>query len=174
MLKSEADASTKLKFVPPKEEAGKLPRYGSYVVSNGLKVHGRLADAKNSWRNRGWAWKETGELEERYGKIVPGRAYVTLHAFILENVDGEWFTLYEIAPGLKEAQLPWMKEYYRDSKYSWDRWSLVDNTFEEGYYKKLREEQPDRFIFTHKATPMTTDEYVAWRLSVEHERLGIK
>lgn len=163
-----------LKFVPPKEEAGKLPRYGSYVVSNGLKVHHRLVDAKNSWRNRGWTWRETGELVERYGSMRPEREYVTLHAFILENVEGEWFTLYEIDAGLKESELPWMKEYYRDTKYSWDRWRLTNDSFtKEGYYKNLRETEPDRFVFQHKATQMTTDEYVSWRIAVEHERLGI-
>lgn len=164
-----------LKFIPPVEEAQGYPRYGSYVVGSGLKLHGRLGDAKNSWRNRGWHYVETGNLTERYdGKMVPERAHRTKHAFILENVKGEWFTLYEIAPGLTEKELPWMKEYYRDSKYSWDRWTLVSDTFtKDGYYKKLREQEPERFVFTHRAAPMTTDEYVSWRIAVELERRGL-
>lgn len=156
-----------LKFVPPKEEAGKLPRYGSYVVSNGLKVHGRLGDAKNSWRNRGWHYVETGELVERYGKMRPERAYVTLHAFILENVEGEWFTLYEIAPGLKEEELPWMKEYM-SGPYG-HTVLYTDYAKNSEYYQQKIADGTYRVF--KKATPMTTDEYVTWRVAVEHERL---
>lgn len=145
-----------LRFTPPKEEAKNLPRYASYVVASGLKVHGRIVDAKNSWRNRGWSWQETGELIERYGSMRPERKHLTKHGFILENVEGLWFTLYEIKPGLTEEELPWYKDVWVHNDWGWTH--LEEPSYGTDKYTKKR-----------KSFPMTRDEYVAWRLAVQKE-----
>lgn len=138
-----------LKFTPPKEDAATY-RYASYVVGTGLKVHGSIGAAKNSWRNRGWDRR------------------TTRHGFILENVNGEWFTLYEIKPGLTEEELPWMKEYYKDD---WGMSPYTEYHQKNTYYQKKLESGLARIV--KKATPMSVDEYVDWRLAVEREIRGI-
>lgn len=157
-----------LAFVPPKEETKSLPRYASYVVGSGMKVHGRLVDAKNSWRNRGWHYVQTGELVETFGRMRPETKHVTKHAFILENVNGSWFVLYEIKPGLTEEELPWMKEYLYDG-WSWRPYS--DYMRENKYYQEKLADGSYRI--KKRPTSMSTDEYVAWRIQVELESRGI-
>lgn len=158
-----------LVFTPPKEEA-KQYRYASYVVGSGLKVHNGIGPAKNSLRNRGWNYVATEEVAGTYHDGSPRykRKYVTAHGFILENVDGTWYVLYEIKPGLTEEELPWMKEYlvgtWQNSLYS--EYHKTNKYYQDkiadGSYKVVK-----------KATPMSTDEYVEWRLAVERERLGV-
>lgn len=143
-----------LKFIPPKEDAVNLPRYASYVVGAGMKTHVRLSDAKNSWRNRGWTHKD--------------RKYVTRHAFILENVEGEWFVLYEIPEGITETELPWYKEFYKDQ---WGYSPYDDYHQKNSYYQRKLESGDARIV--KRPTTMSTDEYVQWRLAVEKERLGL-
>lgn len=161
-----------LKFVPPKEEAQTLPRYASYVVGYGMKLHSRVCDAKNSFNNRGWTYIDTGEAEEVYGRTRPVRFRGTRHSFILENVEGEWFVLYEIAPGLKKDELPWVKEFYRNYSYG-TKYDLPydDHAKESDYYQQRLKDGSATLI--KKAVPMSTDEYVQWRLAVERYRLGI-
>lgn len=160
-----------LRFTPPPEDAKSLPKYGSYVVGSGLKVHRRLGDAKNSFGNRGWhrvpnpEWKE-GDSYYKKSKVV------TQHSFILENVDGIWYTLYEIAPGLTRDELPWYKEYFRDTTYSWDKGTPVELYSE--YNKNIQAKDPGRYVFFKKHVPMSTEEYVAWRLRVQLEVLGVQ
>lgn len=162
----ETQEQKSLLFVPPKEDAKNLPRYGSYVVGSGLKVHGRLVDAKNSWRNRGWTsivnpdWKESDGWQDR-------RKKVTLHAFILENVNGRWYTLYEIPAGIEETDLPWYKEYlrgpYGDVLYTeyYKTSEYYQNQIASGYRSIVK-----------KVTPMSRDEYVEWRLAIQREELS--
>lgn len=153
-------------FVPPKEDAKGLPRYASYVVGAGMKTHGRLVDAKNSWRNRGWQYSggdpDGTTYQTRRGK------YVTKSAFILENVDGRWYVLYEIRPGLTEEELPWYKEYMVGS---WNDQLYTDYIKTDDFYQKRI--ASGEYKIVKKPTPMTRDEYVEWRLAVERERLGI-
>lgn len=157
-----------LKFVPPKEDAKNLPRYGSYVVGNGLKVHGRLVDAKNSWRNRGWTrgpnpdWKEGDYWGSKYKSV-------TREAFILENVDGIWYTLYHINQGLTETELPWYKQFIVGQ---WTNHEYSDYYKTNDYYQKRLEAGEYKLIM--KPVPMTRDEYVDWRLAVQKEQLAEK
>lgn len=160
-----------LKFNPPKEEAKNLPRYASYVVGNGMKIHRRVCDAKNSFNNRGWTWEYMGKTEETYGRVRPIRKRVTLHSFILQNVEGDWFVLYEIKPGLTREELPWYKDYFEDHKYGYDSSIYTDSMRESEYYKNRLAEGTAKIV--RKAFPMTTDEYVSWRIAVERERLGV-
>jgi hypothetical protein len=160
-----------LRFIPPKEDAKGLPRYASYVVGSGLKVHGRIVDAKNSWRNRGWHYVETGELVERFGFMRPERKYVTKHGFILENVDGFYYTLYEIQPGLAEEELPWYKTFIRDTAYTWDKGQPLEEFNKYSYRVKHREENPTRYVEFRKPVPMSRDEYAAWRLAIQMEQI---
>lgn len=145
-----------LLFVPPKQEEKTLPRFGSYVVGSGLKVHSRLVDAKNSFNYRGWTYSD--------------RKRVTKHSYILENVDGRWYTLYEIAPGLTFDELPWVKTFIRDTNYRWDSGQLLDDFNKMEYYVNLRKENPNRFVEYKKKVPMSRDEYVAWRLAIQKEQ----
>lgn len=148
MLKSN-EASIKLKFIPPKEEAQSFPRYASY--GNGeLKTHRTLSGARNSLNNRiapyGYSYKPEATWKQ---------------GFILENVDGEWYTLYHVKEGSKFADLPWVHTRWVHKQYNWKS------------YTQPAESQADRYSIEHYSRPMTTDEYVAWRLAVEHERLGL-
>jgi hypothetical protein len=149
-----------LKFVPPKEEAKGLPRHASYVVGSGMKVHGTVAAAKNSFNARGFEYVENPDWKEG-DSYYNRRHYVTKQAFILENIDGEWYVLHDIKPGLKSDELPWYKDVWIHNTYSW-RNTMVKPTYQEEDYKKIRQ-----------SFPMTRDEYVNWRLAVERERLGI-
>lgn len=159
-----------LRFTPPQEEAKSLPRYASYVVGSGLKVHRRIVDAKNSWRHRAFAYQETGELVKNYAGILrPERKHLTKHSFILENVEGLWFTLYEIAPGLTNDELPWVKTFVKDTRYDWGSDTLLEDFNKSDYYVNLRKENPDRFTEYKKPMPMSLDEYVTWRLAVQAE-----
>lgn len=157
---------TSLKFVPPPEEAKTPQRYASYVVGEGMKLHGSVGHAKLSFSNRGWTWAggdpNAATWGERRGKRV------TKHGFILENIDGSWWNLYEIKPGLSEAELPWVKKYYRDTKYSWSGSYRVDQA-SESQLKSIAE-NPDRFRFEYRTTPMTREEYVQFRLAVQLEQ----
>lgn len=158
-----------LKFTPPPEDAKGLPKYASYVVGAGMKTHSRLVDAKNSWRNRGWHYAETGQLIQRYDKMVPERKYVTKDAFILENVDGEWYVLYTIKAGLTEEELPWMREYMVGG---WNDQPYTDYLKGHEYYQKKI--ASGEYKIVKKSTPMTRDEYVEWRLAIQREQLSNK
>jgi hypothetical protein len=161
-----------LKFTPPKEDAKGLPRYASYVVGSGMKTHGRIVDAKNSWRNRGWTSVTTDKIIGQNYDSTPRyeRKRVTLHGHILENVDGLWYTLYEIKPGLVEEELPWMKEYLHSNRgYYYGDFLYTDHYKNNSYYQdKISEGE---FKVIKKATAMTRDEYVAWRLAIQLENL---
>lgn len=158
------------KFVPPKDESKAFPRYASYAAGT-LKTHGAISGAKNSLNNRMWmSIIDPDEPKiECYGRLDDNYKTVTSHAFLLENVSGEYFTLYEILPGLTKEELPWTKEYYRDR---FGYVSLVTDYHRNSeYYQKLFA-KGDYQVF-RKAAPMTTDEYVAWRVAVELEIRGV-
>lgn len=139
-----------LKFIPPKEEAQSFPRYASYGEGQ-LKTHRTLSGARNSlnnrvapygyWRNSEKTWKQ---------------------GFILENIDGEWYTLYHVKDGSKFEDLPWVHKRWVHTQY---RWKM---------YTQPTDSQAERYHVEYYSRPMTTDEYVSWRLQVERERLGIQ
>lgn len=158
-----------LKFTPPKEER-QAYRYASYAGGE-MKLHGGIGFAKNSLNNRMWTRVNTEEVvrKDYEGKDVYGSKLVTKHAFLLENVDGEWFVLYEIKPGLTRNELPWMKEYF----YGYYRWTELTSYYRENKYY-AQKIQNGEYPTQWRATPMSTDEYVAWRLAVELERRGIQ
>jgi hypothetical protein len=159
-----------LKFVPPKEETQKLPKYGSYVVGDGMKLHYGIGFAKNSLNNRMWHREIDPDQPkvERYGRTVDNYRAVTVHAFLLESVNGEWFTLYEIKPGLTKNQLPWMKEFF----YNGWRWELVSEAEKIPYYNEKYLGNPDTQR-KFKPVPMSTEEYVQFRLAIQREQLGL-
>jgi hypothetical protein len=148
-----------LRFNPPPEEAKKLPRYASYAAGE-MKTHGSIGAAKNSLNNRMWRWKSTeGETPDR------GRKRVTTYAAILENINGTWYTLYQIPDGTTSDTLPWMKEYVQGKYGSVNLYT--DYHKDSPYYQKGIEN--GTFKVFKKATPMTRDEYVAFRLAVQRE-----
>ena len=135
-----------LKFVPPKEEAQTFPRYASYGAGQ-LKTHGTLAGARNSLNNRtapGY-WRKGDGWKQ---------------GFILENIEGEWYVLYHVEEGAKDEDLPWMHKRWVHKQYGWK------------YYEPPAI-RADDYKVEYYSRPMTTDEYVTWRLAVERERLGI-
>lgn len=156
-----------LKFFPPKEEAKGLPKYASYVVGSGMKLHRRVCDAKNSFNNRGWTRVPNPDYKDgdnwTYRSIS-----VTRHSFILENVDGKWYTLYEIPEGTKHEDLPWMKEHFS----SYGTSTLITDYHRNSRYYQEKFKSGEYKIFK-KATPMSTDEYVQFRLAIQREQLGI-
>lgn len=111
-----------LKFNPPKQVA----RYALFVD------HGE---------GRGF-FKTYDELG--YAKIAVGH-HRSHDAKILENVEGDWYVLFDIPKGTDRNNLPWKKK-----RTSW-------------YYRN-----EERKV----AKPMTRDEYAEWRLAVERERIA--
>lgn len=116
-----------LKFDPPKH----LARYALFVdrgESYGgsrytFKPYDNLGHAKLGWHSRGTHFDSK----------------------ILENINGEWYTLFDISKDANRA--PWQKQV------------------EAGGWR-----HPYK---TWKAKPMTRDEYANWRIKVEHEKLGL-
>lgn len=117
-----------LRFNPPLT----VLRYALYIKYQGgseiFKPYRNLGSVKNSYH-----WSGHHDVED---------------ARILENIDGEWYTLYKIDP--KADHLPWEKEV---DVYRYDRWS------------NNKEWRP---------VPMTREEYGNWRAEVERERLNVK
>lgn len=116
-----------LKFNPPKQVA----RYALFVdhANNRgtFKIYNDLGHAKNAYHFAG-----------TYNSASK----------ILENVDGEWYVLFDIPAGTDYKDLPWVKE---TSRYDW---------YTRGEKKSKR------------ATPMTREEYADWRVKVERERIA--
>lgn len=118
-----------LKFVPPKNVA----RY-AYAVEydksqTKFDTYDNIGAAKNALQHK---------LSYSYGNDFKG-------AYLLENVDGEWFVLHTITREIRDSgRMPWQKEVeaggWRNSYKIW------------------------------RAVPMTRDEYAEWRLQVERER----
>lgn len=120
-----------LRFVPPKL----LAKYAVFIDhGNGrgfFRTYDDVGHAKVAFRQQaGYFWRGT---TSRAGKI-------------LELVDGEWFTLYDIPEGT--TQLPWQKDFGRDNGWGYRRSGI-------------------------KTVPMSRDEYGEWRARVERERLEI-
>jgi hypothetical protein len=157
-----------IKFNPPEEEAKKLPRYASYAAGV-MKTHGGIGFAKNSLNNRMWTHKDTDEVigEHWDGSPRHRRVQVTTYAAILENVDGTWYTLYEIPDGTTRDNLPWMADAYR----SYGRIERVTDYFRNSSFYQKKVMDGDITIFKHPFS-MTTDEYVNWRLQVEREKVA--
>lgn len=156
-----------LEFVPPREDAKELPRYASYVVGSGMKLHTSIGHAKNSLSYRGWKRVDDPDWKESLGGY-PRRKSVTRRSFILENVNGRWYVLYDIADGLSRDELPWMKEYIHDG-WSWRAYTELMKK-SEYYQEKI---SSNSWRVAKKPASMTRDEYVAWRINVELESRGI-
>jgi hypothetical protein len=123
-----------LKFDPP-------ARIGQYAVYYGPEFEGGQGDfriyrdlgaAKCSWHHVAKGWSKGSRREAK----------------ILENVEGEWYVLYDVPKGTDAEDLPWYKTV---SNYSYGRW---DDT-------RIRK----------AAKPMTREEYAEWRVKVERERI---
>lgn len=113
-----------LKFNPPKQVA----RYALYVGTESrgkLYTYDDLGSAKNSYHHK-------------YTNVSGAK--------ILENVEGNWYVLYDIPSGTKYKDLPWVKEVEGGG---WRSSYKIDT-----------------------AKPMTRDEYAEWRLQVERERIA--
>jgi len=70
-------------------------------------------------------------------------------AYILEKIDGDWYVRYKVEGRTSYAELPWIRE--------------IDNSYVYGYSSKYTR-------WTQKRT--SPEEYAAWRLRVEYERLS--
>lgn len=149
-----------LRFVPPQTEQEKLPRYASYSAGI-MKNHSSVGHAKNSLNHRMWTW----DTPTDGGK----RQRVTKHSFILEMIDGQYFTLYEIKPGLTWEHLPWMKLGFRSA---WGNWTeLTDYYLNSSYYGPKLEK--GELTKSYRAVPMTRDEYVDFRIKADRELRGV-
>lgn len=142
-----------LKFVPPKEQ--KLPRYASYG-GGVMKTHTEVGHAKQSLGHRS-TYRGDGEPGQHYYS----RPVLWHEGFILELVDGEWFTLYHVEEGTNDEDLPWKKESWVDHRYGWSR-QFVKPTY-----------RPEDYSRQVVSVPMSRDEYAAWRVAVELEKRGI-
>jgi hypothetical protein len=111
-----------LKFVPPKGQN----RYAIFSYADNVD----RGDFK--------AYNDLG-----IAKVVAGRWVRHSNVKILENVDGDWYQLYDVRQGTMYKELPWVKNVK-----SW--YSSYDR---------------------YRAKPMTRDEYAEWRLKVERERI---
>ncbi len=158
-----------LKFVPPAEDAKGRPRYASYVVGDGMKVHGRLCDAKNSFNNRGWKQVEDTSVEP-YRTLEDGTKYyhmktVARHSFILESVDNVWYILYEIPDGTDKENLPWMKEYViSNGYYSTDRFLYTEKIKNDRWWQDRISE--GTYVIRKFPVSITKEEYAEWRVAI--------
>lgn len=115
-----------LRFEPP---PGETMRWALYVNHDGdryfsgsaFRTYRRLGDAKTAYHS----------------------VYGSKGAKILENVNGRWYTLYDVAPGTKPDDLPW--------------------------YRKVHTYYGER----NRPVPMTRDEYADFRLAVEREERSL-
>jgi hypothetical protein len=112
-----------LRFDPPKQVA----RYALFVD------HGNGKGFFKTYNELGFAKMALGH--HNYG--------MSHDAKILENVEGQWYVLFDIKKGTERTALPWYKEMT-------------------GWYSRGRK----------VAKPMTRDEYAEWRLAVERERIA--
>lgn len=154
-----------LKFIPPKVEVV-LPRYASWTKT-GMRTHTSIGAAKQSLANRASYRKEKENLDENTPYY---NRYETVYreSFILELVDGEWYTRFHIKDGTKEDDLPWKKEFLQKYQYGYKnkvpfRNEKADSWYLENGYKRVK-----------LATPETKEEYAAWRVAVELEKRGIE
>lgn len=157
-----------LRFVPPAEDKPRY-RYASYAAGT-MKLHGSIGAAKNSLNNRMWTFKETDEMEDYYGTPRKKRVKATYAAALLENIDGTWYTLYDVKEGSEFKDLPWVKQYYKGG-YGYS-WSLVDDYFRESKYHQDKVKE-GAYTLSYRNTAITMDEYVAFRLAVERENRGV-
>ena len=124
-----------LRFTPPKQVA----RYAAFIDhGNGrgfFKTYDEVGPAKVALRMQlaFGSWRDTNLAQ--------------YNAKLLEMIDGEWFTLYDIPKGT--TRLPWEKEVETYSAYH------------------------GRFSKRWQAVPMTRDEYGEFRAKVERERLNL-
>lgn len=144
-----------LKFTPPREEAQARFRYATYVSGSGMKVFGDLGSAKLSLYD-----KLSLYAVSSYYYPSQGNRATTKAAQILELVDGEWFTLFDIPEGSTYITLPWVKKFWKHKKYGWHR----------DYFPTYN---PEEYEETYRAVPMTRDEYAQWRLAVEREKVAV-
>lgn len=123
-----------LKFVPPKLIA-KFAVFLDHGNGRGFfRTYDQVGSAKTSFRNHN-------------GPSRWGRGGVTFHpGKILELIDGEWYTLYDVPKGTEH--LPWEKNFGSESHYYSRR---------TGWH----------------AVPMSREDYGDWRARVERERLNI-
>lgn len=114
-----------LKFNPPKQVA----RYALFIDhGNGkgfFKTYNELGSAKMALGHRNYGMRNDAK--------------------ILENVEGQWYVLFDIKKGTDRDNLPWKK-----ARTSW-RWRNSESKV---------------------SKPMTRDEYAEWRLKVERERVN--
>lgn len=132
-----------LKFNPPKP----IGRYALYIEhSHGdphFKVFSSLGDLKNSFNYQVMSY--SGETRA--------------NSKILENINGDWYVLYDVPVSTKNDELPWMQTSYRVYKYGY--WQTVSSSDDPNAHKVV------------KSAPMTKDEYADWRVRVELERRGL-
>lgn len=141
-----------LRFTPPKNE--NLPRYASYGAGQ-MKTHREIGPAKQSLLHRTSYIDNSDETVPYYR-----RPRLSHEGFILENVDGEWYTLYHVEEGTSLEDLPWKRERWVHRSYGWTR-------FEEPTYK------PEDYRYEKASYSMSRDQYAEWRLAVELEKRGI-
>lgn len=133
-----------LKFNPPKP----IGRYALYIERSygdpRFRVFSNLGDLKNSFNYQVGGYGDNGAIA---------------NAKVLENVGGDWYVLYDVPAGTKNADLPWMKTSYRVYQY--------------GYWQTLSTSDDPKAHKVVKSVPMTKEEYADWRVRVELERRGI-
>lgn len=151
-----------LKFVPPPVRTLRFPKYATYIPHLAeMKSHTYMSAVKNRINyqcHRSEALP--GQEDVPYYQRKYRRFYKEV--FVLENVDGEWYVLYHVPEGTEEDDLPWKKDSWVDTKYSWS-----GRTFTEPTYR------PEDYRHEKVTRPMDTEEYVQWRLKVELEKRGI-
>jgi hypothetical protein len=114
-----------LRFDPPKQVA----RYALFVD------HGNGKGFFKTYNELGFAKMALGH--HNYG--------MSHDAKILENVEGQWYVLFDVPARTPSNNLPWKKV-----RTSW-RWHNSESKV---------------------SKPMTRDEYAEWRLAVERERIA--
>jgi hypothetical protein len=125
-----------LKFVPPTSQNWK---YGVWVDGHGFRVKSNLGAAKQSAYAKAGIYDISSTTDVTRNRVV-----------ITEQVDGEWYTLFDVPAGTPCSEIPWRKQV-PTRRYNYDRRVYEDST-------------------KAKSVSMTREEYAEWRIKVDRER----
>lgn len=134
-----------------------------------------MADLKNSMNYQGLVSSVALPGQENVPYYNKKYEYkVTQTWYVLELVEGEWYTRWEIKPGTLRKDLPWMEEVVRvDYQYSTYFKPLTEFDALKAEMESDKSYKPRRVerVVRNKPRPTLLEEYIQWRISVALERL---
>jgi len=166
-----------LKFViPPMKENPERPTrmYGYYSERTGLRTFYRRGDLKNSINHQFTGWEYTHPEEDKDKPYWNKRKRYIFNTdiFIIELVDGEWYTRHTLKKG--DPTEPWFDyvekveyttKYGRSHYVDISHFEYYNNQVNDGsdYYKSVKK------VFRRPTESESREAYVQWRILVDRE-----